>query len=102
MNDLGGRRSPRSRSYEDPEDDLGKPETQRVRVLVRPVIGPKGEDVLEELDPTNDPNYPRPRRGPTAMMYLRKFASDGPVLIAEYTHRRLRPQPVGNVTLLRR
>jgi hypothetical protein len=79
---------------QDPSDDRGKPGVQRVRVLVRPVIGPNNEDVLENLDPSNDPNFPV-GAGTKREEFLRKFAPRA-VLIAEYTHRRIRPVPVGN------
>jgi hypothetical protein len=79
---------------QDPADDHGKPGVQRVRVLVRPLIGHNGEDILEDLDPSNDPNFPI-RAGKEREEFLREFAPRT-VIIAEYTHRRLRPQPVGN------
>ncbi|MCA8957331.1 MAG: hypothetical protein KDC87_14750 [Planctomycetes bacterium] len=82
---------------QDPADDLGNPAVQHVRVLVRPVVGknPDGSprDVLEAIDPSNDPNFPD--AGPLRSEFLRKYAPKA-VLVAEYTHRRLRPVPKGN------
>jgi hypothetical protein len=73
----------------DPEDDHGKPSEPHVRVLVRPIFAANGVDVLEAMDPSNLPRYPR-QRGEERDEFLRRYAPRA-VLVAEYTHRRLRP-----------
>jgi len=76
---------------QDPDDDLGKPEVQRVRILVRPVVNSQGEDVLEKMDPSERSDFP-PYANAARDDYLRKYAPKA-VLVAEFT--RLRERPVG-------
>jgi len=78
---------------QDPADDLGKPERQRTRVLVRPLLGPSGEDILEDNDPSERSDFP-PYAGEKREVYLRKYAPKS-VLVAEFTRRRLRPSGTG-------
>ncbi|MCB9870305.1 MAG: hypothetical protein H6837_10635 [Planctomycetes bacterium] len=73
----------------DPADDFGRPEAQHVRVLVRPVRTPEGRDVLESLDPSRLPGYPL-ENGSERLRFLRDQATRA-VLVAAYTHLRLRP-----------
>ncbi|MEE2888139.1 MAG: hypothetical protein VX951_11985, partial [Planctomycetota bacterium] len=80
---------------EDPADDLGEPETQRVQVMVRPVLDANGEDLLELIDPSNRAGFP-PLATPQQEEWLRQNAPKA-VLVCEYTHRRLHPvQPDPN------
>jgi hypothetical protein len=73
----------------DPADDLGKPEVQRVRVLVRPVVDAKGTDLLEKNDPSNLPGFPV-FAGPARDKFVRENAPRM-VLVAEFTYRRIHP-----------
>ena len=76
---------------QDPADDQGKPGTQRVRVLVRPVLNANGEDVLAKIDPSRNPDFPV-NAGKARNDFVRGFAPKA-VLVAEYTHRRVLPLP---------
>lgn len=73
----------------DPEDDLGRPDAQYVRVLVRPIRDAGGKNILEAMDPRNLPGYPA-ERGEEREEFLREYGPRA-VLVTEYTHRRLRP-----------
>jgi hypothetical protein len=74
---------------QEPQDDLGKPEVQRVRILVRPVLNSTGGDVLEMIDPSEDPNFP-PFANAARSAFLRQYAPKA-ILVAEYTRRRQKP-----------
>jgi hypothetical protein len=66
----------------DPADDLGQPEVQRVRVRIRIVPD------LEDLDPTNRPDYPQ---NPAELdAWLRQHAPRA-VLVADYQGGRIDP-----------
>ncbi len=73
---------------QDPADDHAKPEVQRVRVLVRPILDKNGVDILEKLDPSNLPGFPV-FAGPMRDAFVRDNAPRT-VLVAEYTYRRVR------------
>jgi hypothetical protein len=74
---------------QEPTDDLGKPKTQRVRVIVRPVFNAAGQDLLELHDPSEKSDFPK-FAGLKRDDYLRKYAPKG-ILIAEFTRRRVAP-----------